>query len=694
MINEGQNGLSYDFGIMIAQGTVGALTKTVAAATALAGTIYALSSSTEQMDDVFKKNQVAMGGYTNTLKAMNFVSQQVASGASYFAEEDIFAGIRLLNRAGIDAKKNFDLINKAASATGNNFTEMAGAVQSGSFSALAEAGIITDRMAYSWEQMGLTAQQSSKKILAMLQQANAKGLFDNTIQTFPAILARFREFGKQFVRAIIGDPKDPEGFAFTVKKVFTEIADFIYTKLNAIRAVGMMIGKFLTFAAKVTWDFTKRIAKNVGQLFNINDKFFENFQKKMLSLGLWLEIVRVKISSFFDEHGEKIKFFGKLLLGYLAFRYIDEGILKILPRINTLTSALNPRTWKFISDAGILKKTMEWFDWQMMKTAESQGVLTEYMKTGATTANRMGNILLQIAKNPLKAIVFGFNAIKIAAMESAAVMMANPLFWVAAAVAALIAIVYYWDEIRQSVSGVSDGVLMLISFFSPAVGLIMNMAKYWTEIKTIMYNIGAFLYNNIMIAVYKLKKNVQLIGNFIGHWLNKLGPVGTFFKTIWGYVKDIWDWFNKIFDSDIIKRGLNWLADVTGKAADSSAAALAQESGNQNMGVRSTTVSAEAQKEMTALRAKNVPEEKIKAQLGANYTPPTTALTSKAPQPPMPPSGIGNTSNFQGAKTVNVHSGAVQINLSGSNVDADQLAQKVKRILEEMGYKDDSRKGR
>jgi len=333
-----ENGLSYDFGLQMASGVVQGLKEAALEYISIVGSIYALYDTIADMDDIMNKNMVSFGGYANTLKAIEFTSKQIVEGKTIFDQEDMMAGMKAMQRAGLDAKKNFDLINKAADGAGTSFTEMADTIRSGNFNALSEMGIITDRTAMSLNRMGFTQQQAMQKTLGYLKEAEAKGMFKDTIQTLPSILRRFKEFGVEFMRAIIGDPKDPEGFANTVKRTFTEIADFIHDHLEGVRKVGALIGKALSFIVHVVFDFVKAIGHAVKSTIGSMDGFFANFRDKMMSFGLWLEILRVQIKSWFKDHEELIKNIVKGIMAILAITAIAKVGDMIYAIVTALTS--------------------------------------------------------------------------------------------------------------------------------------------------------------------------------------------------------------------------------------------------------------------------------------------------------------------------------------------------------------------
>lgn len=358
---------SYDFGINIARGFVGELARTTLSVTALVGSVYALMDADTDLVDSMKRNQASFGGYVNALKMMQFTADKIASGKAPFDQEDIMQGARSLQRAGLNVAKNFDFVSKVADGIGSTFTDVAEMLRTGNFSALAEAGIITDRMAISMERWGYTATQASQKVLSILKTAESKNMFENSIRSIPQIMLRFKQIGKEFMRAIVGDPRDPNGFMTGFKKSLTEVADMMYRSLDKIRKAGAMIGSFLRFVVEVTFDFLKRVGRNVAGIFKMNDDFFKNFGERLRSFQLYLAITRAQINYFFDKYGEDIKKFLKVLGGLWAVKKIADMLVFSLNFLAGFFEVifLTPAGWIALAIAGIALLIYNWDNLRM-----------------------------------------------------------------------------------------------------------------------------------------------------------------------------------------------------------------------------------------------------------------------------------------------------------------------------------------
>lgn len=379
----GLSGFSYDFGVQIARGTLNQLVRTVAGVTALTGSIVSLVQNTRELDMVFKRNQIAFGGYANTLKTFNYATNLVAKGIGY-STDDLLSGIQSLGRAGLNAKDNIELVRAAANATGNSFGDVAKIIQQGNFGALADMGVITQRSADSMQAFGFNTYQASRQVKKLLDEANKRGLFSNSVQTIDQIMTRFTQFKEDFVNAIIGDPKDPNGLAFNVKKYMTKIADFIERNRNHIIMIGKGIGQVFLFVIRVVGDFMKRIFKHVSSMVGLQKKTAATMQEQLYSFGLWLEVQRVRIRRFFDEYGKYIWMAVKALLfikGIRVFAGIIAGALRLIRILRVFLLLKNPITQMLRSirgfDSTVLGSTA---------TARSVGSLKEGFKGMAASA--------------------------------------------------------------------------------------------------------------------------------------------------------------------------------------------------------------------------------------------------------------------------------------------------------------------
>lgn len=344
-LQEGKNGLSYNFGINIARGLVQEITRTAIGAATLTGAMYALIQGTNDLDERLKKGTIFFGGYANSLKAVNFAMDKIESGKTFSSIDNVMSGMQALSRAGIDAKKNFDLVARAADATGSEFSDIASIIQGGDFGKLADLGLITDRMAQSMSNYGYNAQQASNAVLQIVKNADKTGLFKDTIRTFPQIITQFQTFGHDIVRAIVGDSRDPESLQFKVKSVLQKIMEFWRAHNKQITGIAHGIGAVIKFVLGVVYDMVRSVTSYVSSLINTNGKFWDNFQERMRGFVLYLGILRVKIKSFFDEYGASIRtvlkiaaafwVFGKLLN---FFRLASSGAYSLATALENISS--------------------------------------------------------------------------------------------------------------------------------------------------------------------------------------------------------------------------------------------------------------------------------------------------------------------------------------------------------------------
>lgn len=665
------NGLAYDFGVKIAQGTVSTIGALALQVTALTGSFYALISASDQMDELFQKNQVAFGGYANTLKAIQYSSEKLASGNSYFDGEDIMNGMKMIQRAGRNARKEFDLVNKSAQATGMSFTQMASTIEKGDFGALAQAGLITNRMALSFQRMGFNARMASEQVHKLIEEANKKGMFEDTVKSLPQLLRRVKQFGVEFVRAILGDPKDPNGFMFTVKRTISQVSDFLYHNLNKIKAVGMLIGQFLKFVFQVVFDFAKRIWHNIASIIGNTDNFFNHFQDKLLSFGLWLGIIRAKISAFFDDYGGMIK---KVALIFLAL----YGISKIGAGIKSAGTAMYflGQSMQYVgSFSGVLRA------WAGFGNAGTWARL----QTGIRSMQR-GFIALTEEASLYAAAVW----------SSVAAWAATPIGLIVLAVVALIAYAYIlyknWDKIRAVASKVGDIFIGLALIFMPLLGIPLLLAKYWDDFTQIFSNLWITIKNLVQLGVFFIQDMWEaLVWRVKTLWSNFVQDLKSVFSTIYAVLKPIidpiaklfdpvkqvlqwiWDKISNILSSDFLGKVVSWIGGASKKLADWSGQKLA----------------AEQQKHGVPVTAKGGVE---KVATNNNGTPKAKAATVPVAKVDYNTFNSGELA-AGGSNTMTVEKGAIQINVSGNNIDAEKLATLVMKKLEEAKTKFATRSG-
>lgn len=685
---------TYDFGVNIARGFVSELARTTLSVSALVGSMYALMQADTEYINTMKRNQVAFGGYVNALKMMQWTADKIASGKAPFEQDDLIAGARSLQRAGIDVRKNFDLIAKSADAIGGNFSDIAEVVRTGNFSALAEAGIITDRMAISMERWGYTAQQSSQKVLSILKEAERRNMFENTIKSIPQIMLRFKQFGKEFLRAIVGDPKDPNGFMYGIRKTLTEVADFMYKSLEKLKKVGAMIGAFLRFVVDVSYDFMKRVWRNVSSLLSINDKFWENFAEKLRSFQLWLAIARAKINKFFDDYGKQIKTIIKILL-------ILRGINFALGIITSVATAIRSLAGLRAALSAVLTVAEVLFG----------RTLTAIM-VGLGNGVRMALIEVAAAVSSAGGIIA---VLKGAFASLGAVIMATPVGWLIAAIASVIAIGYllwknwdslrdHWREICVYIFNIAKVIWNLIVItISLAVQAVVGLIKgMWTVIRFVFWDGPKFLLTKlwqlikfIFTSVYNFVAGVfrsilDVVKSVLGPiWTDYLEPLANSVKAVFssvydsiaGFFNGIYNkavaiidkvkqkwadfkgWFSDIFSSDNVAKAAN----ATGTYADS----LSSATFGVPVGLSGTDPSAARNADATDRAERMAPAN---APNPANYTP--------VPNNFKAPVGVSMDDMASASKkVVNVHAGAIQINASGMSVE--QIKKLIREVLSE-----------
>jgi len=707
-------GMSYDFGIAITKGTVQALTATVAAVTALTASVYTLLDADDALVTMINKNQIAFGGYANTMKALAYAEKRAAEGIG-FNTGDLIDGFKSLQRAGLNARKETDLVAKAAIGMGASFAQTAQIIQSGDFSALAEAGIISQRTAMSYSAMGFSAQQATRQVHALIKEANRKGMFDGAVQSMDSIRSRFKQFKNDFVFAIVGDPRDPEGLAFNVKKYLTQIADFINKHRNTIIYYGKLIGRTFRFVINVVGDFLKIMWKQFFGIQNLQEKSKKTMQDQLMSFGLWIEFLRVKIKMFFEDYGKYIAFAVKALLAFKAIK-IGLGmwrglrlslnfILGLLEGTVIQTRTLY-RYFRLLWNTSVIKGYMREF-------GGLSGGLKQYVKDTAmlikTNAQAWGSKVMA----GITSIGTGIASAATSAWAFTAALLANPITWIVAAVVALGAAIYYvvknWDEFWYTTQKMGDG-------WSALLGPLFLIIKYWEEIKATATNVWVAIKGSFETAWLSIKTSFEdmkfAMGKIFDPFKNAIKSIKTFFKN---YVVDpIQSFFNTIGTyldkfANIFGMGGNALQGVANKGVDDSKSLA---TGVQNTKVQQALQLLQAQKRnnggkntveqmqafLSVVNSRNSEVSELKssssvaaikegkyAQMTADKIAEGKAGNTGASVDFKALSAPSTGAGSFGGNTVNINSGAVQINLGGaSGMDENKIANLVEKKLREL----------
>lgn len=696
---ESNKGLAYDFGVTIAKGTVAGLAATVAGVTALTVAVSNLVQNSIEMDEFLNRSMISMGGYANSMKALAFIQEQIANGKSAFDPTDVMSGMKALQRAGMDARKNFDLIYQAANATGSSFAEMAEIVRSGNFNALAEVGLITDRTAYSMAQFNTNAQMASQSVLQLLKNSNSRGMFDETIQTLPMIWKRIGSFKRDFIMAILGDPKDPNGLANTVKARLNELANWLNRNRDRIIYIGKKIGMALSFFVNVVSDFMKRVFRSLGLMSAAQKKTQAEMKDGLMSFGLYLGILRAKINSFFDKYGSLIK---KLLEIYLVTR----AFKLLYPAIRTTMMLFNSKTWWNwidITKSGLQNLRLRYWYLQdaaakhmaYLKGPWKEGWKNLFGYIGGGFKKVFGPIgrLFTSSFSGITGVRSLFSGlwtflrvgfVSVIRVISTAIFSIPIVGWIAAIITALVAAFAYLWNTSNKFKAFFINIWRTISNWFKLQAL--NILWLWRKIT-----------GGIAKAWHKVTSFISNVWNSVVDFVkDKLRPVYDFFvwigdgiKSIWdgvvNYLSDIWssftDWIKGVWTDilDFFGVGVKNAADTTADLVNKRA---------KELGV---DVKGEVGITAAELDAKDALDKKRKAEEEAR-------ANAVVPEYKDSPTGVYDYSPSGGAsaaspKTTNVHSGAVQIHVYNANIDETKLAKIVQKRLETIDQNNKAAKG-
>lgn len=345
----GQGGaFHYNFGIAIAAGAVRELGLFTNGALGLTAAIYALGRVSSEFVDSVKQNTLAFGGQLKAINAMVFAQKQLLAGNTEFGQQDIMSGMRQLMQVGINARKEFKFVSDAAEATGQSFTSMSGVINQaiqGNMQGMVQMGLLTERATRNFLRFPANTIQRQAAIMSFLKNNQAlQRAIANNFQTVAGQWRRVLEFIKMFAQSIVGNPRDPSSLYSQVRKLITDIANWLNKHAAGIKKAGTAIGMVLGWVVKQVGNFIKFVGRQVDKVINIWDNHMGNFKQRMWSLMLWLELWKVHIVSFLKEHKDQII---GLLKAYLAFKgvlFLVSTLGKIAKAYDTITMAVNALT--------------------------------------------------------------------------------------------------------------------------------------------------------------------------------------------------------------------------------------------------------------------------------------------------------------------------------------------------------------
>lgn len=704
IVRRGASGYTYDFGIAIARSVVSDLGILSAKALTLTAAIYGLSTTMVNMENSLMRNKIMFGGYLNTMKAMQFAQDKLLSGQTQFNSEDIMEGMRSIQVAGLNAKKTFDFVNKAAEATGQSFAEMGSmieqAVNGGNFSQMVNLGIMTQNQTRYFERY--TAGTNAMRSAVMRFMTSNKTLADamkNTMTTIQGQLRRLKGFSVEFARAIVGDPTDPNSFYNQVKNAITMVNDYLKKNLPEIKKFAFAVGQVLGFIIRNTMAFAKYVAKFFARQIGTIRLFLGNFQHNILSMMLWLELVKNRIVSLWNQYKDEIKQAIKITLilwaSWKLFSLFSAGMYAVGKAIRYSSTGLT-----------LMQLLLPGLQFKLAK------IKWAFREIWWATRNAYDSMILFARGFSFSSMISGLWASAAGAWSFTAAMLANPITWIVIAVVALVGwiayLVTHWKQVRKETQGWSDNILLIVARFAPIIGIPLLLAKHWQNFKSIFINVWntakniaiavlLFIRNvTVDVALWILKKMQPVINMFRLTWaiLKKafswirssfapiLNPIINMFRVIWTLVKDIFGWLKAIFTSDWIGSVLSKVGNFFKNTADASAK-LAQtqvRAGDGEFVRKNISGGVTAQSETADLPG----TKKIDKKKDSNpYLEIKKTGAGEISDIPMGVSGGGSTFN----------SGAIVINVYGSKANPEDIAKEVMRMIEAKERSKRSRQG-
>lgn len=623
---------TYDFGIAIAQSTVNKVARLTGASLTLASAFYALKESAKEYVEQLKLNSLHFGGLLSTMKAVEQAQNRIILGQSKFSVEDQLTGMKRLAAVGVDMKENLDWISKAAHATGKSMSEFSGIVASaigGNMQGLVDMGMLTQRATRMFEKYPANTIMRQQAMLNFMK--THKGLqqaIKNDFETIKDQMLRIKTTWKSLVKAIVGEPTDPNSLYGQVRASLKLVAESMARSATTLKRFGYMTGQVLGWVIKqvgylVTW-LGRQVSNLLGKIWTITD----NFKEQTKSFIVWLEFWKLKIVDFFKEYGHAIMTVIKWLL---IFKVAKMALMITKPILTSIKAGVNWMyrliycIWDTCRHLGILKGL--WFFivdslpnsvWKVIKLISSIG----------------------------RAIFSAFTA-------------SNPIGWIILVIAAFVTLYLKCEKFRKLANRIFE-------MFAEYWRLLWNSLNYlYVQVRIGLIKFGEWFTEKIWTPI---KKFFTLAGDWIAGMWDKFKDttVGQWIdKWIVQPIKKVYDWVVEIWKklSGFVKGGIstvtNFLRGANNNIVSATEAAASQ------YGIKTATWGSEVHIDDNWVN---------KGKQKPSVTPVVNPLT---------PVG-GNTNNTR-TTNVNVSNGAVQIVVQkGDNIDEATLARKIKDELKDM----------
>ena len=566
-VGGGQSQFTYDFGIAVAQGTVNKVAKLAGVSLTLASAFYALNSTAKEYVETLKANTIRFGGVINAMRQMEEAQKRLLRGESFFNVKDQMAGMNQLAAAGVDAKKNFDFINKAAHASGQSFTQFATSVRqaiAGNMGGLVEMGLMTERSTRMFEKYGSNTIMRLNAIMEFLK--NHKGLQAAIRNDFRTVNDEVRRTGAAFTifkEEIIGKPNDKGSLYSQVRGIFTSIADAFKRNEKAIREYGKGIGVVLSWVASTVGKFIMWLGRQAKKVANTLFGTYENFADRMRTFVVWLEFWRLKIADFFKKYGDLIWGVIKTILIFKALKYtfiISKAAIASVIAYGAawdVALAKQQRYYRMINFrqarvGGAGNKVANWF--------QSLAALMPKWFRGVWVALGKGFYWVFVSGLPkigrLFMDFFKFkwltNLFKGGGIFKSIANIFTKIPW------GTIGRIFMWIFRigKWLVAGVGGVIAAVVGF------LALLYAK-WKPFRDVVNNLGRIIWNGLKIVWNKLVDwyiTIRLKLREFGEWCSNLG------STIWDGIKSaaarFWEWFQGTALYKFFAKIGNWIGNA------------------------------------------------------------------------------------------------------------------------------------
>lgn len=317
---------TYDFGLAVSTQTITRLTRLTGATLSLAGAYYALQKTSSEYMDTLRSNSLRFGGYLNTMRAISEAQDRIIQGATRYSVKDQLKGLNDLMAVGLDARKEFDLVNKGAHALGVEFSDFAGAISNGirgNMSGLVQMGLLTERSVRYFEKYPANTIMRQQAILKFVKEHKGlQSLIKNDFKTIADETSRISTVWKVFLKSIVGDPRDPNSLYGSVVRAFGGIADGLKGYVEYIKRAGYMIGRVMGWVVTQIGKFVKWVGQTAARAFKGVKSVLDNYKDATSSIIVWLEFWKQRIVKFFKDYQEPIKTTLKLLIAYKALKSV------------------------------------------------------------------------------------------------------------------------------------------------------------------------------------------------------------------------------------------------------------------------------------------------------------------------------------------------------------------------------------